>query len=45
VLLTGGKKATPEQVAKTILFLASDDADMVTGTELWIDGAQSLFFG
>lgn len=45
VLLTGGKKAMPEQVAKTILFLASDDADMVTGTELWIDGAQSLFFG
>jgi NAD(P)-dependent dehydrogenase (short-subunit alcohol dehydrogenase family) len=45
VLLTGGKKATPEQVAKAVLFLASDDADMITGTELWIDGAQSLFYG
>lgn len=45
VLLTGGKKATPQQVARAILFLASDDADMITGTELWVDGAQSLFFG
>ncbi len=44
ILLTGGKKATPEQVAKAVLFLASDEADMITGTELWIDGAQSLFF-
>ncbi len=45
VLLTGGKKATPEQVAKAVLFLASDDAAMITGSELWVDGAQSLFFG
>jgi NAD(P)-dependent dehydrogenase (short-subunit alcohol dehydrogenase family) len=45
VLLTGGKKATPEQVAKLVLFLASDDADMITGTEVWIDGAMSLMQG
>jgi NAD(P)-dependent dehydrogenase (short-subunit alcohol dehydrogenase family) len=45
VLLTGGKKATPEQVARLVLFLVSDDADMITGTEVWIDGAMSLLQG
>jgi NAD(P)-dependent dehydrogenase (short-subunit alcohol dehydrogenase family) len=45
MLLTGGKKATPEQVAKLALFLASDDADVITGTEVWIDGGMSLMQG
>lgn len=45
VLLTGGVKATPEQIAKSVLFLASEDADMITGSELWVDGVQSLFYG
>lgn len=45
MLLTGGKKATSEQVAKLALFLASDDADVITGTEVWIDGAMSLMQG
>ncbi|MBI4530905.1 MAG: SDR family oxidoreductase [Candidatus Latescibacteria bacterium] len=40
-----GHAATSEQVARTILFLASDDADYVTGTEMWVDGALSLFIG
>jgi NAD(P)-dependent dehydrogenase (short-subunit alcohol dehydrogenase family) len=40
-----GYAATSEQVARTILFLASDDADYVTGTEMWVDGALSLFIG
>jgi len=45
MLLTGGKKATSEQVAKLALFLVSDDADVITGTEVWIDGAMSLMQG
>ncbi len=45
VPLTGGRKATPEQVARLVLFLVSDDADMITGTEVWIDGAMSLLQG
>lgn len=45
VLLTRGKKATPEQVARLALFLASDEADMITGTEVWIDGGMSLIQG
>ncbi|MBO2944207.1 SDR family oxidoreductase [Paenibacillus sp. F411] len=32
----------PEQVAKLVLFLASDDASHITGTEVYIDGAESL---
>ena len=42
VPLTGGKPAKSEQVAKLILFLASDLADHVSGSEVWIDGAESL---
>ena len=42
VALTGGKPGTPEQVAKLVLFLASDDSDHITGTEMWIDGGESL---
>jgi NAD(P)-dependent dehydrogenase (short-subunit alcohol dehydrogenase family) len=36
---------TPWQVARLVLFLASDAADHVTGTEMWIDGAESLIRG
>jgi NAD(P)-dependent dehydrogenase (short-subunit alcohol dehydrogenase family) len=43
--LTGGQSATPEQIARLVLFLASDDADMITGAEVTIDGAQSLLMG
>jgi NAD(P)-dependent dehydrogenase (short-subunit alcohol dehydrogenase family) len=32
-------------VAKLVLFLASDDASHISGTEMWIDGAQSLLQG
>jgi NAD(P)-dependent dehydrogenase (short-subunit alcohol dehydrogenase family) len=43
--LTDGKPGQPEQVAQLILFLASDAASHVTGTEVWIDGGQSLLQG
>jgi NAD(P)-dependent dehydrogenase (short-subunit alcohol dehydrogenase family) len=32
----------PEQVAELVLFLASDDSNHITGTEIYIDGAESL---
>ena len=41
----GGKPASAEDVAQLVLFLASDDARQITGTEVWIDGASSLVKG
>ena len=32
------REGTPEEVAKVVLFLASDDASYVTGTEVRVDG-------
>ena len=43
--LTGGKMGSPDQVARLVLFLASDASDLITGTEVWIDGAESLLRG
>lgn len=43
--LTGGKPGTAEQVARLVLFLVSDASDHITGTEMWIDGAESLLKG
>ena len=43
--LTGGAPGTAEQVADLVLFLASDASSHITGTEIWIDGAQSLLQG
>ena len=45
VPLTGGKPGKSEQVAQLVLFLASDASSHITGTEVWIDGAQSLLQG
>lgn len=45
VPLTGGGSGSPDQVAVAILFLASDTANHVTGTEIYVDGAQSLLQG
>ncbi|WP_342477837.1 SDR family NAD(P)-dependent oxidoreductase [Paenibacillus sp. FSL H7-0350] len=35
----------PDQVAKLALFLASEDSDHITGTEIYCDGAESLLHG
>ena len=34
-----GRTGTPEEIAKTVLFLASDDSSFTTGIELFVDGA------
>jgi NAD(P)-dependent dehydrogenase (short-subunit alcohol dehydrogenase family) len=43
--LTDGKPGTSEQVARLVLFLATDASNHISGTEIWIDGAQSLLQG
>lgn len=40
--LTDGKPGTAEQVAELILFLASGSSSHITGTEVWIDGGETL---
>ena len=42
VPLTKGKPGKAEDVADLVLFLASDRAKHISGTPVWIDGAQSL---
>jgi len=43
--LTGGMPGKAEQVAQLVLFLASDVSDHITGSEIWIDGGESLVEG
>jgi NAD(P)-dependent dehydrogenase (short-subunit alcohol dehydrogenase family) len=43
--LTDGEPGTSEEVAELVLFLASDASRHITGTPIWIDGAQSLLIG
>jgi NAD(P)-dependent dehydrogenase (short-subunit alcohol dehydrogenase family) len=33
-----GRFGTPDEIAKTVVFLASDDSSYITGTELFVDG-------
>ncbi|TVP49918.1 MAG: SDR family oxidoreductase [Gemmatimonadales bacterium] len=43
--LTGGEPASSEQVAALVMMLVSDESSHITGTEIWIDGGQSLLKG
>ncbi|WP_404783591.1 SDR family oxidoreductase [Altericista sp. CCNU0014] len=43
--LTHGYAGSSNEVAQAVLFLASEAANFISGTELWIDGAQSLLKG
>jgi NAD(P)-dependent dehydrogenase (short-subunit alcohol dehydrogenase family) len=36
-----GRLGTPEEVAKAVVFLASDDSSFITGTELFVDGGMA----
>jgi len=42
VPLTGGQPGTAEQVADLVVFLGSDRSSHISGSPIWIDGAQSL---
>lgn len=43
--LTGGQGAAADEVAELVAFLASDKARFISGTPIWIDGAQSVLVG
>lgn len=43
--LTAGKAGSAMDVARLVYFLASTEASHITGSEVWIDGAQSLLRG
>ena len=43
--LTDGEPGAAEQVAQLVAFLASGASSHITGTEVWIDGAESLLKG
>ena len=33
-----GRLGTPDEIAKAVVFLASEDSSYITGTELFVDG-------
>jgi NAD(P)-dependent dehydrogenase (short-subunit alcohol dehydrogenase family) len=45
VPLTTGEPGSTDQIADLVLFLASTSASHITGTEVFIDGAESLLLG
>jgi len=36
-----GRMGTSDEVAKAVLFLASDDSSFITGIELFVDGGMA----
>jgi NAD(P)-dependent dehydrogenase (short-subunit alcohol dehydrogenase family) len=36
-----GRTGSPDEIAKSVSFLASDDASYITGIELFVDGGQA----
>ena len=38
ILFRSGGSARPDEIANAVVFLASDDANYITGTELFVDG-------
>ncbi len=44
-LIPYGRIGEPEDVAKAAVWLASDEADYVTGTTLFVDGGMTLYPG
>jgi NAD(P)-dependent dehydrogenase (short-subunit alcohol dehydrogenase family) len=43
-MLEGGP-GSADQVARLFAFLLSDESDHISGTEMWIDGTESLLIG
>ena len=44
-LIPYGRIGEPEDIAKAAVWLASDEADYVTGTTLFVDGGMTLYPG
>jgi NAD(P)-dependent dehydrogenase (short-subunit alcohol dehydrogenase family) len=36
-----GRLGDPDEIAKAVVFLASDDSSFITGIELFVDGGQA----
>jgi NAD(P)-dependent dehydrogenase (short-subunit alcohol dehydrogenase family) len=43
--LTGGEGGSAEEIAELLIFLVSERGRFISGTPIWIDGAQSVLVG